>query len=86
MNNFQIFSNKWMFSGCAHFWMKNLVCSILVDGTLSYLIFLHSVIRRKWICDESPSVNDVLIKFPCFKEPKLVSFIMIKHLHMNSLI
>ncbi len=32
-----------------------------------------AVLRRKWIQDECPIVKEVIEKFPCLTEPKLVS-------------
>lgn len=29
--------------------------------------------RRKWIFDESPSISEILEKFPCFADPRIVS-------------
>ena len=30
-------------------------------------------LRRSWIREESPSVSEVLEKFPCFTDPRIVS-------------
>ena len=32
-----------------------------------------AVVRRQWITSECPSVKTILEKFPCLKEPKIVS-------------
>ena len=37
------------------------------------LLEATSTQRRLWINEESPPVSEILEKFPCFEEPKLVS-------------
>ena len=42
-------------------------------GNLATLLELTSILCRQWINEESPTVKEVLEKFPCLSEPKLVS-------------
>ena len=42
-------------------------------SSVATLLEQTAVQRRRWIMDEYPKVKEVLDKFPCLKEPKLVS-------------
>ena len=42
-------------------------------SSMQILMEETATIRRQWIKEERPSVKDVIDKFPCFKDPKLVS-------------
>ena len=42
-------------------------------ATMSQLLQETATERRRWIREDCPSVKEVLLKFPCLHEPKLVS-------------
>lgn len=42
-------------------------------SSLQVLMEQTATLRRKWIHDHIPPVREVLEKFPCLSEPKLVS-------------
>ena len=42
-------------------------------ATMSQLLQETATERRRWIREDCPSVKEVLLKFPCLQEPKLVS-------------
>ena len=43
-------------------------------SSLSQLLQETAKERRRWIVEDLPTVAEVLLKFPCLTEPKLVSF------------
>ena len=45
-------------------------------ASMSQLLQETAEERRRWIREDCPSVKDVLLKFPCLAEPKLVSSCM----------
>lgn len=45
-------------------------------ASMTQLLQETAVERRRWIREDCPSVKEVLLKFPCLTEPKLVSDIM----------
>ena len=42
-------------------------------ASLTSLLAETAILRRKWIMEEGPPVQEVLETFTCFKEPKIVS-------------
>lgn len=34
-------------------------------------------VRRTWILNENPRVSEVIVEFPCFKDPEIVSILII---------
>ena len=42
-------------------------------ASLTSLLGETAIIRRKWINEEGPPVEEILHTFPCLKEPKIVS-------------
>ena len=45
-------------------------------SSLDSLLDATSTLRRKWIKEDCPTVKEVLLKFPCLREHKLVSSLL----------
>ena len=49
-------------------------------ATITTLLEETTALRKKWIVEDCPTVKEILEKFPCLKEPKMV--IIIFHVFM----
>ena len=46
-------------------------------ASMATLLKQTATLRRKWIFESNPPIKEILEKFPCLKEPKLVTMVSV---------
>lgn len=68
------------------FLQKSYASKKWVLSTMLTILDETAVIRRKWIEEDHPSVSQVLLKFPCFEDSRIVSICILYTCYIVSFI